>query len=350
MSSVNKEAVMPGKKITIYDVAEAATVSHQTVSRVLKGTGSVAPATRNRIQDAIRTLGYKPNPLARSLASGRSRSILVLDTDRYSLLPLRSLARRAENRGYKVTLSYLEANADKKDFQDSLLSLIDGSVDGALVLKSGMQEDFRNFEDKLTGYPLVIVGHVPKRSTVNAAYIDHAEAARLVFEYLHSLGHRRILELRGPSRHHECNIRHKSFQALCRKSGLSHYRSIECGFSPQEGASAVRDAFAHGTRFSVVAAPSDPAAFGAIESLKEAGYRVPDDVSVIGFGGQTAYRQFFSPPLSTVFQDFDLLVKSAVDMLTDLIEKPVTHRPKHLKIRPVLLPGGTAAALPSGGY
>ncbi len=331
----------PEKKITIYDVAEAAGVSHQTVSRVLKGAGSVAPATRERIHTAIRTLDYKPNPLARSLASGRSRRLLVLDTDRYSLLPLRTLIQSAADRGYKVTLTCLEANADKEKFRESLFSLIDRSVDGALVLKSGMQENFKNFEEKLTGYPLVVAGHVPKRSGVKAVYIDHIEAARLIFKRLYSLGHRRILEARGPSWHHECNIRHRKFSSLCKKSNLFSYHCIEAGFSPRQGASAVKQAFARGYRFTAVTAPSDPAAYGIIEVLKESGYRVPEDISVIGFGGRPDYQEFFSPPLTTVFQDFELQLQSAVDTLADLIETPESRRSNHCKIPPVLIPGGT---------
>lgn len=333
-----------GKKTTLYDVAKRAGVSHQTVSRVIKGDGAVAEKTRLRVNEAIGALNYAPSRAARHLASGRSGRILVLDTEVHSLVPLRTLTQRANQLDLDVGLAYLAPDSGEDAFAEQLNSLRDGSVDGALILKTSRQSLVDEFDKKVDRYDLVIIGDMPESASVSSIGIDNEVGMEKVFRHLYELGHRKILELRGPAEHHEAVVRHQRFLSLVREYRLDEYLSLEAGFEPDGGRRAIEAALREGWKFTAVAAASDGCAFGAIDALRNRGLSVPGDVSVVGYGDISYLRGYFNPPLTTVRQDFTRLAEEAVDLLKEIIAAREKREPVRRRLEPELIPGSTTSA------
>ena len=324
MAKTNGESLAGTKKPTLVDVARDAKVSYQTVSRVINQHPSVADATRMRVQRAVERLGYQPNRAARSLVTRRSNTIgIVSFGSRYfgptqMLVNIEAASRR---RGYGVTFTSMDGHATP-DIRRAIGELTSQNLDGVVVIAPVAEVDpgtvLRLFGDT----PFVMIDIIPSEG-VHSVAIDQAHGARLATQHLIGLGHRRFCEISGPLRWHDAMLRHETWLATLQAGGITPGPSVESDWTAAGGHAAAQRLLGSGTAFTALFVGNDQMALGAIRALRDAGLRVPQDVSVVGFD-DVPEAAFFEPPLTTVRQDFVALGEETVDYLTVVIKSPDT--------------------------
>lgn len=327
---------MKNTQPTIHDVARAAGVSYQTVSRVLNDNPHVAPTTRADIQAAIVALAYHPNRAARSLATNQSRNLglLAYGTGFYGPSQMvANIERAAHDRGYSVIFSGL-SRATRPDLENGLQTLAEAGVAG-IVLVAPFKEVNRGLLRAMA--PLTPVVSVDSAAAgLNCTAIDQHLGGRLAAEHLIALGHREIAFILGPSGWFDARQRAAAWTETLREHGLGAAATERGDWTPASGYQAARLLLAGGVTFTAILAANDQMALGAMRALREFGLDVPGDVSVTGFD-DIPESEFLQPPLTTVRQDFAALARQTLVYLLGLIEHPesvTTPAP----IPPVLVP------------
>jgi len=291
---------------TISDVAKRAGVSAMTVSRVVNGTGHTSAATRARVEAAIGELGYVPNALARQLRSKRTKTIALLVSD-ISNPYFTTIARGVEDffvaHGYSVM--YCNTDEDETEEEQYLLMLIERQVDGVLLVPARSSgESFRLLASHRT--PVVVIDRRVTSRSVDSVRCDSEAGAHSLVEHLVKLGHRQIAVLTGSPSISTSMDRVLGARRALEEAGLElpdamvHYGSFNYGKSNQaDGHRMALDMLAApGPRPTAVFCANNFIAFGAIRALREAGLRVPDDISIVAF--DDIPEEWVSEPFLTV--------------------------------------------------
>ena len=295
------------------DVATAAGVSAQTVSRVVNGSPRVDPATRLRVEGAMTSLGYQVNRTARALRTGRFHTIgLVVETLATvgNSRMLEAIAEAAAADGYALTV----VTAVGRDaVADGFARLHDQGVDGAIVLNeaSALARGIA-LPERLA---LVVVDSPPdERYTV--VQTDHAEGARLATGHLLAGGHATVWHLAGPADSFAAVERERGWREALTAAGAAVPPVLRGSWTASSGFDALQELPADATALFVA---NDQMALGALRALADSGRAVPDEVAVVGFD-DVADAADYRPPLTTVRQDFDALGAAAVRALVATIE------------------------------
>ena len=307
------------RALGLSDVAARAGVSHQTVSRVVNGHPNVAPSTRERVQQAIAELGYRPNAAARALVTGSTRTLGLVTShiNQYgpaqTLLGLEKAARAA---GYSLSVAVLDEDSELA-MREAVDRFVSQSVDAVIALSTYGQavEALRRFESPV---PLIAVqvGRDDSRPTVG---VDQEFGGALATRHLLELGHATVHHVTGPTDSMEARGRLAGWRAELLAVGAP-VPSVICGdWWPQSGHDAGRELVARmrsgdGPQVTAVFVANDQMALGLINALHEAGLSVPGDVSVVGFD-DVPEAGFFTPPLTTVRQDFAELGRRGVQLV-----------------------------------
>ncbi|MGW7680641.1 LacI family DNA-binding transcriptional regulator [Kribbella sp. NPDC054772] len=293
------------------DVARLAGVSGQTVSRVANGRQNVDAATRARVQDAMRQLGYRPNGAARALRSGEFHSIGVVVFELSTFGTTRTLdaiAAAATARGYSVNLRPV-LEASQRAVTDAFSRLSEQAVDGVVVLNEAHVLDDVHLP---TGLPVVVVD-----ASVHHGYpmvdADQNQGARLATEHLLALGHETVWHLGGPRTSFAAERRRQAWEETL----LEHSRHVppvlHGDWSSTSGYE-VGCQLAANANVTAVFVANDQMALGLLRALHECGRAVPDEVSVVGFDDMEEAAHFW-PPLTTVRQTFAEIGHRSVDTL-----------------------------------
>ena len=296
------------------DVAALAGVSHQTVSRVLNDHPSVLPATRQRVLDAIVTLGYRRNLAARALVTRRSGTIGVLSSGSALFGPtstLIAIERAARDAGLFVSVATLpEWDAD--DVAGVLEHFMAEGVDGVVVVAAHDEavEAVRTFG---TPVPVVMVGPVDLPAPLRTVAVDQYGGARQAVRHLLDLGHRHVTHLAGSTDWLDARRRIAGWHDELAAAGIDAGDPVPGDWSADRGYVVGRELLA-GDLPTAVFAANDQLALGLLRAFAEASVRVPDDVSVVGFDDVDGSAHFF-PPLTTIRQEFAALGERCVGVL-----------------------------------
>lgn len=313
---------------TIRDVAREAGVSIATVSRVLQGSPKVLPETQERINEAIRRLNYTPNRLAQQFRSQETKNILVIVPEIGNTFYSDILAGSksvALQKGYSVLIVDSNSNPDdEKHFYEMLVQKqVDGIIDFSAAQPSN---ELQNYAEK---YPVVLGCRYVNCEAVPNVTIDNTKATIDITNYILSLGHRKICYLAGPADTHVYRARLDGFLQAVKKRGIEvpDGNILVSDASIQGGYDTVNKLLNSGETFTAIVASGDTMAVGAIRALNDAGYRVPEDVAVVGFDDIELSR-VFRPSLTTVRQPKYQIGARATEILLDLIAgKPLrTYR------------------------
>lgn len=299
------------------DVAERAGVSHQTVSRVINNHPNVSKATREKVEAAIAELGYRRNTAARSLVTRRSQTIGVLGSELSQYGPANTLLgveRAAREAGYFVSIAALRSVSREAIF-DAVGHFMDQSVDGIVVIVPHAETLLALAELK-PGVPVVAVGSLGN-DAVSGAMVDQKRGAELAVGHLIEQGHRRIGHIAGPQDWIDAVARAEGWSETLRAAGLDDDLVVEGDWSAGSGYEIGRKLAAERTATAIFVA-NDQMALGLLRAFNEAGVRVPDDVSVVGFDDQPE-SGYFTPPLTTVRQDFEELGRRCMDLMLTAI-------------------------------
>jgi LacI family repressor for deo operon, udp, cdd, tsx, nupC, and nupG len=304
---------MTQKRATIWEVAARAGVSQQTVSRYLRNNGGLKPATVSRVQTAIDELNYRPNLIARSMRTRRTGRIAILLPAATTSLPLRLMtaaAAGAHAAGYAIDILGLEGSgsdrvARAQEFADS------GQFEGILALAAlGDLSDFTSTTS------MVIVSDYDDELRGLGALADGAACGEVV-QALAKLGHTQFLHLAGPQDYASARNRRKTFVDTTTQLGLSG-TVLNGDWRGQSGYDRMMGLPAD-TPVTAVVAANDVLATGAIRAILTRGWKVPDDISVVGWDDKELGR-FTTPSLSTVAIDRERQGREAMDRLVALIE------------------------------
>ncbi len=300
------------------DVADIAGVSHQTVSRVVNNHPNVSSATREKVEAAIAQLGYRRNTAARSLVTRRSQTIGVLASELSQYGPANTLLgveQAARDAGYFVSIAALR-EVGREAISDAVNHFMDQAVDGIVVLVPHA-DTLLTLEELNLPVPVVAVGSAGS-GAVSGAMVDQRRGARIAVEHLIAQGHRRIGHVSGPQDWTDGSERAEGWRDALRDAGLPDNLLLEGDWSAGSGYGIGRT-LAAGLTATALFVGNDQMALGLLRAFAEAGVKVPDDVSVVGFDDQPE-AGYFTPPLSTVRQDFEELGRRCIDAMLKEIE------------------------------
>ncbi|MPY59259.1 LacI family DNA-binding transcriptional regulator [Streptomyces spongiae] len=317
------------------DVARLAGVSQKTVSRVFNDEPYVSADVRRRVLEAAEQLGYRLNNAARALASGRTRSIgvVTLGTALYGPATLlMGVERVVRDTGYALrVVNTMEG--DPAGIAGAVDSLLDQGVDG-IVISEPIDEPIDEESDESdgvgdggdvpvrVGVPVLVIGAPPPfpAATVLTAGGRADLMARAATEHLLDLGHVTVRHLAGPQRWYAARDRLEGWRAALAAHGRDVPPVVEGDWSAASGYAAGR-VLADDPEVTAVFVANDDMAIGLIRALVEAGRRVPEDVSVVGFD-DIPVAGYVTPPLTTVRQPFDAVAQEGLKRLVHAIENP----------------------------
>ncbi|WP_344740239.1 LacI family DNA-binding transcriptional regulator [Microbacterium awajiense] len=299
------------------DVAARAGVSGQTVSRVVNSSPRVDAATRQRVERAMAELGYRPHRAARALRTGRTQTLGLLATTLASVgnsRMLQAVAEAAASRGYALTVLTL---GGPDGVSAALAQFGEQGVDGVVVLNEATAAT--ESATIPTGLHLVVVDAPPGRAggSVGIVQSDHRGGARAATTHLLALGHAAVHHLAGPASSFAAAEREAGWRDALADAGVAAPVPLRGDWSAASGHRAIVERMPDA--ITALFAANDQMALGAMRALAEAGRRVPEDVSVVGFD-DVADAADYRPPLTTVRQDFDELGERAVHALIAGIE------------------------------
>lgn len=266
---------------TIRDVAQRAQLSVATVSRVLNGFANVSEAAKVRVTDAVRELGYVPHAGARSLSLARTNAIGVVLPDLHGEFFsefVRGMDRQASRSGYLLLLSNLHSGSEQAALA---LQAMRGRVDALVVMAPHLQE--QDLSATLpAGLPAVLVNTRDHSGPKPSIHLDNRSGIRAVVDHLATTGRTRLLHIAGPAGNIDAQERAEAFRTAAEAKGLQ-YQIVPGDFSEESGEAAIDSALANSIAFDALCAANDNMAIGAIQALRRAGLRVPEDVAVAGF-------------------------------------------------------------------
>jgi DNA-binding LacI/PurR family transcriptional regulator len=303
------------------DVAKLAGVSLQTVSRVINDSPHVRADTRQRVQDAMRKLEYRPNPVARALVTGRSRTLGVVSFDTTLHGPASTLfgiERAAHEADYFVSIVSLRSLASSS-VVSAVERLRDQGVDGILVIAP--QESATSALLHLPEDVPVVAAEAGPDASVPLVAVDQFEGAQMATSHLLELGHRTVWHISGPVDWLEAQDRMRGWRSTLEAAGAPAPPVLHGDWSARAGHELGRDLAANPDATAVLVA-NDQMALGLLRALHEAGRRIPGDISVVGFD-DIPEAEYFTPPLTTVRQNFNEMGRRSLLLLLEQIESGV---------------------------
>jgi len=325
------------KPMSLKKLAEYLALSPATVSLVINRSSvadSIPQETKDRIFTAVRKFKYRPNFFARSLRTQRSFTIGVIVpevSDGYSASVMSGVEDYLLNEGYFYFVASHRHRADLIDEYPRMF--LERSVDGLIAVDTPWHLNL--------SVPVVTVsGHNEVKGVTNIV-LNHQKAAELALKHLLNLGHRQIAFIKGQEFSSDTEVRWSNIERVAKQHGLQMNPSLVTQLqgdspSPELGHRAARTLLASGEPFTALFAFNDISAMGAIRALREAGRRVPEDVSVVGFDDipSAAYQK---PGLTTVRQPLREMGRAAAEILLKRINRPGSELHEKHTVEPELV-------------
>lgn len=312
------------KRVTIKEVAAAAGVSTQTVSRVVNGRPDVASDTREHVQQIINSLGYQPSKIARSLIRGRSYSLGVVSSSIGLYGPslvLQGIQEAAVEEDYSLMLNILP-DAEVFDANQVLREILSYHVDGILwaVPEIGQNRDLIQQALPNLTVPIVFLNTQPRPNLVTAV-IDNKLGGRMATQHLIEQGRQKIGLITGPMNWWEARQRELGWREELVANGRSVDESYIANgdWTPSSGERCIRMLLEWHPEMDAVFICNDQMALGAMKVARQMGRQIPQDLAVVGFD-DIPESPYFSPSLTTVRQDVAEMGRQGVKQLLTLLD------------------------------
>lgn len=300
------------------DVAQMAGVSHQTVSRVVNDQRAVRPDTRDRVLTAMAQLDYRPNPAARALVTGRSKTlgVVTLDTTLYgpasTLFGVEQAARAA---GYNITIVSLRS-PDRTSIGEAVERLHSQGAEGIIVLAPHVAAT-RTMRKLPASVPLVSI-EGGRGLTTSVVLVDNLGGAETATRHLLDLGHETVWHIAGPPDWPSARAREEGWRTALKAARAPIPAPLIGDWSPGSGYR-LGQQLARDTGCTAVFVANDQMALGLLRACTTAGRQVPHDISVVGFDDVPEAR-YLSPPLTTVRQNFSELSRRSLHLLLEQMD------------------------------
>ncbi|MEW6126759.1 MAG: LacI family DNA-binding transcriptional regulator [Acidobacteriota bacterium] len=350
IAASKKRGIEHHRSISLKQLAAHVGLSPTTVSFVLNDSplaSTIPQETKDRIFDAARELNYRPNFLARSLRTQRSYTIGVLVPEvsgGYTAGVMNGIEEYLLEKGYFYIVASHRHKPELLDYYPKLF--LDRCVEGIIGVDTPIH--------KPQLLPMVSVsGHEDIKGVTNIV-LDHQKAAELAIEYIVRMGHQQLAVIKGQAFSSDTQVRWDTLSNAAKQHNIRINPQLVSSLegdspSPEIGYQAAKKLLAAGNPFSAVFAFNDISAIGAISAFREAGFRVPEDISVIGFDDIDS-ASFHNPPLTTIRQPLRRMGWYAAETLLDRITKGADfHYPEILTVEPKLIIRQSTAAAPANG-
>ena len=332
-----------GKRVTAQQVADLAGVSQSAVSRVYSPGAPVSKLTEKKVRKAATELGYRPNVLARSLITGKSRIIgLVVGYLQNQFHPeaIEKFSNALAELGYHA-LIFIAPPGGHERTEEVIDDLLDYQVDGIITASVGLSNDLTD-RCRRAGIPIVLFNRHQDDRRMSSVCSENVGGARRLAEYLVATGHRRIAHIAGWDGASTQREREKGFLEGLERNGQTLYARGYGGYRYDKAAQATREMFGGSDLPDAVFAANDHMAFAVIDVLRyELGLRVPEDVSVVGYD-DVALAAWPCFNLTTVRQPANRMVNETVRVLMECIATPDIE-PTRIVIDGPLIERGTVS-------
>lgn len=321
---------------SIREVAKRAGVSPATVSRVINGTARVDEEKRERVEKAIEETGFRPNELARALYRKSSKIIGVIVPDIENPF-FSELAKAIEKEAYEQEYRILLCNSDDQKEKElaNLQMLAQLQADG-VILMTNTGEKSQSYE--AVSMPIVFVDRrLDEMGQTSVIEADHYAGGKLAAEHLIACGCRKITCIRGPQELSSGKKRYEGYQEVCRQYSMKE-RFVDSTYKYEDGAKAAEEVLRRYPDTDGIIACNDMTAVSVYKVLQKRGYRVPDDIQIIGFDG-VKFGRFLTPELTTVAQPIKEMGKCAVQMILGTVKE--LPRDREMKFPMMLIKGET---------
>lgn len=317
-------------RVTIEDVAREANVSITTVSRVINNNYPVSRDTRDRVEQAIDKLNFRPNILARSLIVKRTNIIGIVVpsvTNMFFTMVVEGIERTCRDMGYTVLLSHSEGDSNRE--MECVRNLLSMQVDG-IIIADPVTDNMENgqYKDMIKHNPIVFVNGYNQEMDMNYVLNDEREGTEKALEYLIGLGHRSISLIRG-AKSYSYDIKEQVYRRIMAEHKLNANDNMIINIGNGNSVETVDNT--SDIVFSILKKDNRPTAFftcndlmavGVLNACSRAGMAVPKDISIIGFDN-IIISQLSQPKLTTVDQNMFELGRQAAQMVIDIINNGV---------------------------
>ncbi|EJE5205126.1 LacI family DNA-binding transcriptional regulator [Salmonella enterica] len=306
------------KPVTLYDVANHAGVSYQTVSRVVNQASHVSAKTREKVEAAMAELNYIPNHAAQQLAGKRVPLIGVATANLALHAPSQIVAAiksRADQAGASVVIAMVERNGVEA-CKIAVHNLLARRVTG-IIINFPLEEDAALEVVSAAGNVPVLFLDVSEQTPVNSIVFSHDEGAKLGVEHLVAHGHQRIALLAGPASSVSARLRLADWRKHLQHRQITPVAVLEGDWSAMSGFQQTQQMLNSGIIPTAMLIANDQMALGVMRAITEFGLRVATDISLIGYD-DTEDSSCYIPPLTTIRQDFAQLGRGSFDRILQI--------------------------------
>lgn len=328
INEIQTTFAMKKHQTTIVDIAKALGISKSTVSRALTGHASVTPATRNAVLELSEKMDYQRNMLAISLITQKSNTIgIIVPEISSSYFPqvIVGAQKAASEAGYNVIISM--SNESYETEVANTRVMLANQVDGIIV---SMTKETRNYEHfkifERKGIPLVFFNRICNEMKVPKVTVDNYEGAFKAVEHLIQTGKKRIAHLAGPKSLSISIGRLDGYLDALRRYNIDVDEDIIIPYdlTIEKAKIYVKHLLSLSQPPDAIFAINDPTAIEAIQVIKEAGLRIPEDIAVVGFSNDYS-SSLIEPSLTTISQPVKLIGSTAIELLLDQMKRDVSE-------------------------
>lgn len=311
------------KHVTIKDVAKKLNCSVSTISRAFNDKYDIRKETRDHILETAKEMGYSPNPMAKSLLKQCSNQIGVVVPEFINAFFPEVIIGIQEvfiNKGYQVLI--MQSNESHITELENIKTLENNMVDGMIISLSLETKNVDYYKDLIKqGFPLVFFNRVSNELETSKVLFDDYKWAFFATEHLIYQGYKKILHLGGPAGLVISQNRKDGFIDALRKHKIPFDESsiIETGFMISDGERVMEKLIVENNLPEAIFAVNDPSAIGAMKMLKKHGYKIPEDVALLGFT-ESKLAELIDPPLTSVAQPTKEIGRTAAKLLLEQIE------------------------------
>lgn len=309
-------------KIGIKEIAAEAGVSIATVSHAFRNPGRVSDESRKKVLDAAKKIGYTPNRLAASLRTSKSGNIVAIIpdvADSHNAKIIRAIEKVAHTRGYSVLLGDTQGSEERE--REFAAMTVSRQADGIILMSHRLPFEVGKNKLTLDDLPPIVSGcEFTGHDCIPAVAIDDVQAAMDATRHLINYGHKDIAVITGDMDTTSSRDRLEGFRGAMSQSGLKCDEDmiIISDYSLSGGETATESLLLRRNRPTAIFCFSDEIALGCMYALRQNGFKVPDDISVMGFDN-IPVAKYFSPPLTTVAQPTEEIGTACATILLDLI-------------------------------
>lgn len=315
--------------ITIYDVAREANVSMATVSRVVNGNPNVKPSTRKKVLATIERLGYRPNAVARGLASKKTTTVGVIIPDISSIF-FSELARGIEDIATMYKYNIILSNSDRnkeKEFR-LLNNMLEKQVDGILFMGGHVTKEYEE-QFLSSSVPIVLAAAYDETGSFPSVNINYEEAAYEATKFLIDSGHHKVAFINGFEDVRTNRLKYEGYVRGLKEASMEINEDyiVKGEYTYEAGVEGIKKILSLDEKITAVFVASDELALGVIHGIQDLGLKVPDDIEVFGFNN-TRIATMVRPTLTTINQPMYDIGAVAMRLLTKYMNKEEVEEKK----------------------